>query len=206
MRNLPQATRSNEFSFRLTSHALVAVMLTCAVFTLLSLIDRLLPGWQPLYLPVLCFLGVVERLITYRPFVRLALFSQEWLVAMLSEWAVIILLIKLVTGLAGGMGAFVAEIRRWGIGFPRNFLTFDFVFTLALVAIIWLVSGTFAGLLNEMDLTQALRLEIDPGQHWGGESRQRRWNGSLGRRRNGSAGESRRGHRRGTRRHHGNGG
>ena len=165
--NLPQASRSNEFSFRLASNALVALMMTCAAFTLLSLIDRLAPGWQPIYLPALCFAAALERLYTHRRFAGLALFSREWSTAMSGEWLMIILLVKLVTGLSHGPGAFYREILGWVQNFNLYFLTDEFVFALVLVILTWFLSGSFAGLLAEMDLAQAILIEADPAAQIG---------------------------------------
>lgn len=167
MSSLPHSTRSNETIFRLTSHALVALMMTCAAFTLLSLVDRLLPGWQPFYLAALCFFCALERLYTYRRFEKLHLFSKEWSITLATEWVVIALLVKLITGLSHGPGLFLTEIAKWQVNFNRYFLTGDFNFALVLMLITWLLSGAFASLLNEMDITRVLQLEIEPGQEKG---------------------------------------
>jgi len=162
MRNLSQAARSNEFTFKLTSNALVALMMTCAAFTLLSLIERVAPDWQPTYLPVLCLAVALERLYTIRRFKNMSIFSKEWAIAMLSEWVVILLLIKLVSGLSHGAAAFLAEIPRWTQDFNHFFLTADFILALVLVVLTWLLSGSFARLLAEMDLAQAIQMELNP--------------------------------------------
>ncbi len=93
MRNLPRATIRNENSFKLTSQALAVLMMVSAAFTLLAVIQSLVPNWQPYSLPVLCLFTSLVRLITYPRFKRMTQLSREWVIAVLSEWIVILILV-----------------------------------------------------------------------------------------------------------------
>ena len=155
--------QNNENTFRLVSQALVILMMTCAAVTLLNLVNRLIPVWQPWYLAGLSFFAAFERLVTYRKFRMFSLFSREWATALLAEWVVMILLAKGVVGLSHGGQAFVDELFLWLKNFvraepgtiPGSFFSSDFLFALAVLAATWWVSGYFAEVLDEMGLEKA---------------------------------------------------
>jgi hypothetical protein len=162
MDRISESIRFNERTFRQISFGLVALMMACGAYTLVSLVNRILPEWQPWYLVGLGFFAALERLYTYRRFRDLSLFSKEWAVALGAEWVVLLALVKLVVGLSHGLQTFLAEIPRWWQAFESEFLSPDFLFAASLVFIIWLVSGQFADLLDEMGFAQALIAEEFP--------------------------------------------
>lgn len=162
MNKVSPLTELNERTFRFISFALIAAMLTCAALTLLSLIDRVLPDWQPRYLTGLVFFAAFERLYTHRSYNSLSLFSKPWLLAVSTEWVVIIFIVKVAVGFSHGAAEFWAEIQQWLSAFPESFLRIDFLFALGLVILAWFVSGAFAGLIDEMGLQQTLIRESLP--------------------------------------------
>jgi len=61
----------------------------------------------------------------------------------------------------------MAEIPNWLVNFFRYFLTPDFSLASMVMLVTWLVSGSFAEILDEMNLSNLMRLELDPGQEKG---------------------------------------
>ena len=156
MRVLSPTPPINAEPSRLISSFLLAGMLVCAALTFLSLVETILPGWQPPYAAVLVFISALERLYIHPHYKKLALFSREWALVIATEWVVLILLVKLSVGLSHGLAAFLAEVPRWMGYFMESFLAGDFLFTLSLVLIAWAITANYAGLLDEMSLRQAL--------------------------------------------------
>jgi hypothetical protein len=163
-REFSEETRTSENMFRFVSYALVTLMMTCAVGTLVSLINRLFPDWQPWYIAGLSFFVVADRLYTYRPNKKLPLFSKEWFIVFGSQGVLILLIVKVAVGLSHGVYAFWAEIQNWWPDFVMYFLNYEYLTVMVIMVVIWLVSGYFAELLDEMGLDQALvAMEIAGG-------------------------------------------
>jgi cytochrome b561 len=162
MDKISESLQINEKTFRQVSFGLIALMLTCGAFTLISLINRLLPDWQPWYLAGLVFFVTLERMYTYRRFRDLSVLSQEWAFALGTEWVVLLALIRLVVGLSHGLPAFLAEIPRWSQAFGAEFFSLEYFFAAILALLAWLVSGSFADLLDELGFEQAVILQNFP--------------------------------------------
>ncbi|MBN1668202.1 MAG: hypothetical protein JW862_14010, partial [Anaerolineales bacterium] len=154
--DFPKATQTNERIFRLISYLLVAAMMASAVFTVFSLIQRIVPAWQPSWMAVLGFLIALDRLYTYRAFGKLQLFSQDWFFRVGTHWVMLLAVLKLLTGLTNGLPAFLAEIPLWRRNFAAYFFNAEYLIVVVIAILIWLLCGYFAGLLEKMGLDQAL--------------------------------------------------
>ncbi len=155
-------SRYNESTFRLVSYLLVSLMFTCAALTLVSLVNRVLPDWQPWYLVILAFFAALDRLYTHRRTSKMPLFSREWAITAGGQWLFIIALVKIVVGLSHGWAAFLAEIPLWRSDLSVNFFNPEFLFILIVILLIRLLSGAFAELLEELGLDQAILLNDVP--------------------------------------------
>lgn len=155
-------SRLNENTSRLFSYGLVAAMMTCVAATLVSFAFRLSGTWQPWYLIVLVFFTTLERLYTHRPLSKLSLFSSEWLAAYTAQWIILLLFIKLVIGLSNGIQAFLAEIPLWPTDFIGYFLSIEVFAAIGVVALVWVVCGYYAELLDTMGLDQAILKREQP--------------------------------------------
>jgi hypothetical protein len=109
-----------------------------------------------------CFLISLDSLYTNNRWKDQAIFSKEWVVTFVTRWIVILLLVKTLTGLSHGLDAFLAEIPLWRTDFLTRFMTNDFLISVVMVVITWLLSGHFAGLLDEMGMEHAL-ITMDMG-------------------------------------------
>ncbi len=161
-----QEYRINETVFRWTSYLLVALMVACSAWTLGSLLSRLMLFWQTWLMAAVCFLVALDSLYISRRLKNLTIFSKEWLITFSTQWIVILMLVKVLTGLSHGVDAFLAEIPLWWKGFSSHFMTGDFLIAVVMVVIAWFVSGYFAGLLDEMGIDHALiALDMESAAH-----------------------------------------
>jgi hypothetical protein len=140
----------NVNTYRLVSYGLVASMLACVALTVVSVISRFSPTWQPSYLSALCFIVALDRLYTYRLLRDWMSLSQEWLVRFGAQVIILLTLTKVTVGLSHGWGAFLAEIPLWQQDFTPNFFNPEMTFALIMVVIVWLLGGNFADLLEEI--------------------------------------------------------
>ena len=164
---ISERSRININTYRLVSYVLVALMIACGATTIADIASRFNPGWQPRYLAFICFLVAIDRLYTYRRFRDWMFLSKEWLIRFGSQWITIVALTKLTVGLSHGLDAFLAEIPLWRQDLFAYFFDNELIFALALVVIVWIVCGNFAGLLEEIGPEQ-----IDaPGEIFGLQQR-----------------------------------
>jgi hypothetical protein len=157
----PEA-KINERTFRLISHTLVAAMMACVTLTIGNLVGQVMPDWPQWPIAILMFLIAIERLYTYERTKKISLFGSEWLFAFGAQWVVILLVLRLVIGLETGPGAFLAELPRWPGNLVEHFFSAHFLTGLMLTLLIWLLTRSFAELLDEMGLNQAL-IALDAG-------------------------------------------
>jgi hypothetical protein len=146
----------NEQKFRLISYSLIALMMGCVTLTVGELLGRVLPAWPQWPVAFLGILISADRLYRFGQTRKLTLFSTEWLATFGAQWVVIILALRLVIGLAQGPGALLAELPNWPGSPLEHFFTVEFIAGLLLTVTIWVITGSFAELLDEFGLQQAL--------------------------------------------------
>jgi hypothetical protein len=161
LRAFPQETRINENLARLVSYSLVAMMMVCGALTIISLVSQVFVIWRPWYLVALILGASLEMLYSYRRFKALTVLSKEWTVGMATNLITIAFVVRVVVGLSHGVRAFLTEIVLWWDDFAY-FFTYEFIIILGLVLAAWMVSGSFAGLLDEVGLNQAM-IDHDSG-------------------------------------------
>lgn len=140
----------NERIFWSVSYVLVGLMMGTVGITLTELGHRLVPTWQPLYLPVVCVIVSLERLYTYHYVKGLTIFSKPWLIFQLTQWVVMAIVLKLLVVASHGIDFLFGDILLWGEDFISNFFNGEYLIVLAIVFSVWWVSGIWADYLNEM--------------------------------------------------------
>lgn len=163
----PEA-RAHERTFRLVSSVLTAAMLACAAATLVSLLTRIFPDWQPWYLVGFCFLVSLDSFYNYGKFKKLDLLSAEWFVAAGTQVVILLAALRAVIGLSRGPEAFWQELTSGWFNFLTSFLSTEYLIGLGMCLLTWLLSLGFAGLLDEMGLdAELIRMEgyaVIPGE------------------------------------------
>ena len=153
---IPASTRLNESVFRTISYILVTLMIVCGVLTFGNLVNRYVNTWSTAATAIVSALIVLDRLYTYQKMKSFPILSGEWLLAVSTQWIVIIVVLKVVLGLVNGLSTFLEEISLWVTNFQEYFLTPDFYFSMMIAIIVWILVGDFAEILNEMGMEQAL--------------------------------------------------
>lgn len=155
-------SRYNEKIFQLVSYLLVAVMLACAAATVVSLLTRLFIDWEPWYLAGISFLVALDTLYSYRRFKRLTLFSSEWLSAAGTQMVILLVALRVVVGLSHGLKAFMAELTAGWFAFLLSFFSVEFMIGIGICLLAWVVSLSFASLLDDIGLDAEL-IRMDGG-------------------------------------------
>ena len=153
---IPKSTLLNENVFRAISYILVTLMFFCGVLTFGNLVGPYMPTWPTTAIAIVCSLIVLDRLYIYQQTKSFSILSPERMLAAGAQWIVIILVLKVVLGAIDGFSTFLQEIPLWIIDFQKYFLTPDFYLSLGVAAIVWVLSGYFAEILDEMSIKQAL--------------------------------------------------
>jgi uncharacterized protein DUF4129 len=150
--------------FRSISYALVCMMMVCGVMTIGILIQNVLPNWHSGIIASIMLFIVIDRLYTFQQLKSLTLFSSEWVIAYGAQWIVIVLFIRFLLSYANGLAVFHADLSLFARGDLANFFTGEFVITLLLALLVWVLTAQFLGLLEEIGLDPELALREDPGR------------------------------------------
>lgn len=153
---IPASTRLNESVFRTISYILVTLMIVCGVLTFGNLVNRYVNTWSTAATAIVSALIVLDRLYTYQKMKSFPILSGEWLLAVSTQWIVIIVVLKVVLGLVSGLSTFLEEIPLWVTNFQEYFLTPDFYLSMLIVTVVWVLGGHFAEILNGMGMKEAL--------------------------------------------------
>jgi hypothetical protein len=154
-------TRSSENAFRLISYVLVALMLACAVTTVLNLAIRILPDWRPWYMVGICFVVALDSFYSRHIFKHLSFFSSEWLSLASTQVIVLFITLRLVIGFSHGLEAFSQEIAAGPLPFVLSFFSSEFLMATGIMAITWTVCLSFGSLFDEMGLDAELARQDD---------------------------------------------
>jgi hypothetical protein len=144
METLDSLFRRNERLASLANHLVVALMLACAVGVLVAVAEYLLPPWNGNYLVGVCFLVVIEAMVTYRQVKGLNPFSPELLLLRAAELIIILVLFKLLLYFMNGIGQLWVDIPLWRKNFLQNFFTYEYLAGTVVIFLAWSVTGFFA--------------------------------------------------------------
>jgi Domain of unknown function (DUF4129) len=153
----------NEKVFRSISFTLVFLMMVCVVMTIGILIQNTLPDWHSGIIAGLLLFIVIDRLFTYQHLKSLTPLSSEWAIALGSQWIVILVFIRLLLSYAKGLDSFRTDLSLFARGYIENVFTPEFLITLLLAFLVWVLTAQFLELLDEIGLDQKLALHEDSG-------------------------------------------
>lgn len=149
--HLLASIRWNEKVATLASHGMVALMLTCAMITLVEFGEYLLPNWQGGFLPWVTLAVSLEAMYTKREARRLSLFSPEWVVYRGAELVVLLLGLKIFLYLLREPAQLWIDLATWQQDFLRNFFRGEYLIASALMFLIWVAAGQFAEDLADLE-------------------------------------------------------
>ena len=157
-RNARSEGIANERTFRLVGYALVFLLMACVLITLGNLIQNTLPHWHAGMIAAILLFIVVDRLYTYPQLKSLTFLSSEWALAIGGQWVVIALLVRFLLSYANGMDVFLADLARFARGSIETILTPEYILTMFLAFVVWILTAQFLMLLDEIGLDAAVAL------------------------------------------------
>ena len=143
---------------------ITSVMMTCLLACLVQIGELAAPGWNGTYLILVGFLVALESLYSHRLLYHLNFTDPKFIIYRLTEWVIILVLLKIIQLINSGLEGGLAEMFSWQRDFFLNFFTNETIFGLISIAIAWVISGKFALELIPLEANQhILRLEIESG-------------------------------------------
>ena len=149
---------ANERTFRLIGYGLVFLLMACVLITLGNLIQNTLPHWHAGMIAAILLFIVIDRLYTYPQLKSLTVLSSEWAVAIGAQWIVIALLVRFLLSYANGLEAFLADLTLFARGYIEDILTPEYLITMFLAFVVWVLTAQFLALLDEIGLDAAVAL------------------------------------------------
>jgi len=149
-------SESNQQVFNTAGTIIVSLMMACLAITVVLFGSRLMPDWNAIHLPLLCFLIALERISTYKRVKRLLVMSRTWLIYQLTQWLFILIVLKIVLLITKRPESLWLEIQLWRLDFFTYFFDNSYIFAIIFLVFIWSIAGYFAKLLDEMSLEESL--------------------------------------------------
>ena len=151
MTRLSEVFRSNERLSSLFCAFFVAVMMACLGASALALGQRLLPGWNGGFLPWFCFIVSLEAIFSQRRLSHATDLDTPVAVYRLVELVVVMVGLKAAIYLWQGWGQLRADLPLWQEDFFGSFLDMQYLLSLLVVALVWILSTNFADDLAGME-------------------------------------------------------
>ena len=154
----PSNVLRNVNVFRFLGYLLVFLMMACAVMSLGMLIQNVLPGWHSGIIAGILSFIVIDRLYTYRGMRSLIPLSSEWAIAILSQWLLILLVMRFLLSYADGLDSLRADLALFARGYLAELFSLEYVVSVLLALLVWYLTGRFLDLLEEIGLDPVLAL------------------------------------------------
>jgi hypothetical protein len=130
----------------------------CVALTISILIHNIVPEWHYGIIVGASLFVVIDRLYTYSQMKSLTFLSKEWVIALVTQWVVILLVIRLLLSYANGAASLREDLTFFARGYIDKLLTPEFVITLLLAFFVWYITRLFLDLIDEIGLDQAITL------------------------------------------------
>src|SRR5512140_1129992 len=147
------------FTRRFTYYAAYVVMLgmlICLASVSIGFMQWLVPTWNSTGMLLVCTLAAIEAIASNRLIKQLNTVQHQLAFYRVTEWAIIVLLLKMYLELSLGTASFNANFNLWLVNFPENIFNGRFFTALVPVAVTWATSNFFDG-----DLTQLGNFEAE---------------------------------------------
>jgi hypothetical protein len=160
------AIRWNDRLTILVSYFLVAGMMACVAVALVQLGQIFTPEWDGGFLVYFVFLITLEVMFSYRYLKneRLTYPDAEWFIYRLTEWVFILIMARAVLYARVGFGQFWTDISSGRESFLLNFFSDEYLVTIFIIFVFWLLSNIFADELSGLEGDEKLlKMERDSG-------------------------------------------
>ena len=144
--------------FRMISYVLVFLLMGCTILTFSILIHGVFPEWHSAIIAGVALFVVIDRLYTYRQFKSMTFLSTEWLIAIGTQWIVILLVVRLLLSYANGVESLRNDLALFASGVLGKLFTPEYAACLLLACLVWTLSRQFLDLIDEIGLDQTTAL------------------------------------------------
>ena len=127
---------------------IVIGMMICLSVAYVQFGERIFSDWRGAYLILAGLLVAIEAMATRRQTEDLE--SRQKLFFHLSEWIAIAVLVKIMIYLETGLAQIIADLALWQSDFLKYFFTFEFIYALIILGVIWLFSRSFTAELDNL--------------------------------------------------------
>jgi len=148
----------NQRVFHIISYVLVFLLMGCTILTLSILMDSVFPGWHAAIIAGAAMFVVIDRLYTYRQMKSMTFLSTEGLIAIGTQWIVIMLVIRLLLSYSNGLDSLRNDLSLFAGGYLEKFFTPEYVASLLLAFVVWVLTRQFLDLIDEIGLDQRTAL------------------------------------------------
>jgi hypothetical protein len=135
----------------LLNYLAVCIMMVCFSVVLVNTINSGIPTWKGGYIVFLALLVSIESLTTSRLVKNSTILNSNPLVTRISEWVVILIVVKIVKYLVSNPAQFLADLPRWRENFGTFFLSDDYLLVCVFLFFIWLLSFGFANCFSDLE-------------------------------------------------------
>ena len=120
---------------------IVICMMICLSVAYVQFGERIFSNWRGGYIIFAGFLLAIEAIATRRQTEDLE--SRQKILFHVSEWITIAVLVKILIYLETGPSRILTDLALWQTDFFQYFLTYEYIFALIILAVIWLFSRSF---------------------------------------------------------------
>ena len=121
----------------------VSLMMASAVITIVQVLTLLSPGWNGAYLVLAAFFISIESMVSRFESRRLFFPEARWFLYHITEWVVILLLVRLASYLGLGLDTLSTDLLAWSRS-PVEIVGREMVIIIFLSALVWSLSRAFA--------------------------------------------------------------
>lgn len=152
------------FWFRYVGFLIAAGLLTCFAASFYLAGRYFFPTWNGIYLVPIAFITAMDGMLAYHRLRYSGFPEKEWLLYRFSEWVVILVLLKTGQYWVNGTQSLARDFtyliqREWG-----NLLSGEFLFSVGIMLMVWMLSGRFAELLGKLEVDEKLlKVEQESG-------------------------------------------
>ena len=125
------------------SYGIVLGMVICLAIVTVQFLQWISPVWDSRGMITICILAAIEAVASRWLVQRLPTAERQIIFYRLTEWAIILVILKLITELLVGPANLLNNLSLWLVNFPFNILNPRFWLTLALFSVVWGVSYFF---------------------------------------------------------------
>ncbi len=145
-------------------HIIAGVMITCLVVPIVTILQRLVPEWQFLFMIPFCFLLSLEAMFALRKLRGYIFTEPYWITYRLVEGVILLILLRLILYGQDGFISFLKEFPSWGKTFIPSFFTLEYFGAISIGLLVWFLGTRIAEFLWQLEGDERLlKIEDDSG-------------------------------------------